>query len=172
MFWLDKEVKKIIKELIFMSIIVVITLMIWPNISAKAEEQNKTLSMYYDNLIIENIDNTSNTLYSVNNNDISGISPINVVLRNTTKDNREYNLYLKVLKVSTLDINYINIFVDDIKNLSSLYSYEDDDALYYLLETSNINKYAYIVKDIKIWLNDSNNVSGKSLNYTFVIKEK
>ena len=144
-----KNIKKIITEyileIIFLILIIIVTNIIWKNLSIN---NYKTTAYTSSNLILD-IKNINNQIY--------------LTIDNTKKQDKSYTLYLKVLNNTTdFKININN----NIENISNLEKHKEGNEIYYKIDSSNIesnNK-----KDYKLVFID--NI--ETLDISFDIKEE
>ena len=92
---------------------------------------------YYDSTSTIRVldDPTYNTiLYALNEQDANYLSDYKLTLVNDTYREEKYNVYLAISK--NIIQSHIKIKNETVKYLSEIYSYEDDDYCYYLLDTN------------------------------------
>lgn len=142
---INKRITEYILEIIFLILIIIVTNIIWKNLSIN---NYKTTAYTSSNLILD-IKNINNQIY--------------LTIDNTKKQDKSYTLYLKVLNNTTdFKININN----NIENISNLENYKEGNEIYYKIDSSNIesnNK-----KDYKLVFID--NI--ETLDISFDIKEE
>lgn len=142
---INKRITEYILEIIFLILIIIVTNIIWKNLSIN---NYKTTAYTSSNLILD-IKNINNQIY--------------LTIDNTKKQDKSYTLYLKVLN-NTIDFK-ININ-NNIENISNLEKHKEGNEIYYKIDSSNIesnNK-----KDYKLVFID--NI--ETLDISFDIKEE
>lgn len=142
---INKRITEYILEIIFLILIIIVTNIIWKNLSIN---DYKTTAYTSSNLILD-IKNINNQIY--------------LTIDNTKKQDKSYSLYLKVLN-NTRDFK-ININ-NNIENISNLEKHKEGNEIYYKIDSSNIesnNK-----KDYKLVFID--NI--ETLDISFDIKEE
>lgn len=142
---INKRITEYILEIIFLILIIIVTNIIWKNLSIN---NYKTTAYTSSNLILD-IKNINNQIY--------------LTIDNTKKQDKSYTLYLKVLNNTTdFKININN----NIENISNLEKHKEGNEIYYKIDSSNIesnNK-----KDYKLVVID--NI--ETLDISFDIKEE
>lgn len=142
---INKRITEYILEIIFLILIIIVTNIIWKNLSIN---NYKTTAYTSSNLILD-IKNINNQIY--------------LTIDNTKKQDKSYKLYLKVLNNTTdFKININN----NIENISNLEKHKEGNEIYYKIDSSNIesnNK-----KDYKLVFID--NI--ETLDISFDIKEE
>ena len=142
---INKRITEYILEIIFIILIIIVTNIIWKNLSIS---NYKTTAYTSSNLILD-IKNINNQIY--------------LTIDNTKKQDKSYTLYLKVLNNTTdFKININN----NIENISNLEKHKEGNEIYYKIDSSNIesnNK-----KDYKLVFID--NI--ETLDISFDIKEE
>lgn len=142
---INKRITEYILEIIFLILIIIVTNIIWNNLSIN---NYKTTAYTSSNLILD-IKNINNQIY--------------LTIDNTKKQDKSYTLYLKVLNNTTdFKININN----NIENISNLEKHKEGNEIYYIIDSSNIesnNK-----KDYKLVFID--NI--ETLDISFDIKEE
>lgn len=142
---INKRITEYILEIIFLILIIIVTNIIWKNLSIN---NYKTTAYTSSNLILD-IKNINNQIY--------------LTIDNTKKQDKSYTLYLKVLNNTTdFKININN----SIENISDLEKHKEGNEIYYKIDSSNIesnNK-----KDYKLVFID--NI--ETLDISFDIKEE
>lgn len=142
---INKRITEYILEIIFLILIIIVTNIIWKNLSIN---NYKTTAYTSSNLILD-IKNINNQIY--------------LTIDNTKKQDKSYTLYLKVLNNTTdFKININN----NIENISNLEKHKEGNEIYYIIDSSNIesnNK-----KDYKLVFID--NI--ETLDISFDIKEE
>ena len=142
---INKRITEYILEIIFLILIIIVTNIIWKNLSIS---NYKTTAYTSSNLILD-IKNINNQIY--------------LTIDNTKKQDKSYTLYLKVLNNTTdFKININN----NIENISNLEKHKEGNEIYYKIDSSNIesnNK-----KDYKLVFID--NI--ETLDISFNIKEE
>ena len=142
---INKKITEYILEIIFLILIIIVTNIIWKNLSIN---NYKTTAYTSSNLILD-IKNINNQIY--------------LTIDNTKKQDKSYTLYLKVLNNTTdFKININN----NIENISNLEKHKEGNEIYYKIDSSNIesnNK-----KDYKLVFID--NI--ETLDISFDIKEE
>ena len=142
---INKRITEYILEIIFLILIIIVTNIIWKNLSIN---NYKTTAYTSSNLILD-IKNINNQIY--------------LTIDNTKKQDKSYTLYLKVLNNTTdFKININN----NIENISNLEKHKEGNEIYYKIDSSNIesnNK-----KDNKLVFID--NI--ETLDISFDIKEE
>ena len=142
---INKRITEYILEIIFLILIIIVTNIIWKNLSIN---NYKTTAYTSSNLILD-IKNINNQIY--------------LTIDNTKKQDKSYTLYLKVLN-NTRDFK-ININ-NNIENISNLEKHKEGNEIYYKIDSSNIesnNK-----KDYKLVFID--NI--ETLDISFNLKEE
>lgn len=142
---INKRITEYILEIIFLILIIIVTNIIWKNLSIS----NYKTTAYTSSNIILDIKNINNQIY--------------LTIDNTKKQDKSYTLYLKVLNNTTdFKININN----NIENISNLEKHKEGNEIYYKIDSSNIesnNK-----KDYKLVFID--NI--ETLDISFDIKEE
>lgn len=142
---INKRISEYILEIIFLILIIIVTNIIWKNLSIN---NYKTTAYTSSNLILD-IKNINNQIY--------------LTIDNTKKQDKSYTLYLKVLNNTTdFKININN----NTENISNLEKHKEGNEIYYKIDSSNIesnNK-----KDYKLVFID--NI--ETLDISFDIKEE
>jgi len=142
---INKRITEYILEIIFLILIIIVTNIIWKNLSIN---DYKTTAYTSSNLILD-IKNINNQIY--------------LTIDNTKKQDKSYTLYLKVLNNTTdFKININN----NIENINNLEKHKEGNEIYYKIDSSNIesnNK-----KDYKLVFID--NI--ETLDISFDIKEE
>lgn len=142
---INKRITEYILEIIFLILIIIVTNIIWKNLSIN---DYKTTAYTSSNLILD-IKNINNQIY--------------LTIDNTKKQDKSYTLYLKVLNNTTdFKININN----NIENISNIEKHKEGNEIYYKIDSSNIesnNK-----KDYKLVFID--NI--ETLDISFDIKEE
>lgn len=142
---INKRITEYILEIIFLILIIIVTKIIWKNLSIN---NYKTTAYTSSNLILD-IKNINNQIY--------------LTIDNTKKQDKSYTLYLKVLNNTTdFKININN----NIENINNLEKHKEGNEIYYKIDSSNIesnNK-----KDYKLVFID--NI--ETLDISFDIKEE
>lgn len=99
---------------------------------------------------------------------------INIKINNPSKIKKQYALYLKIDKNSTIDKKYLKIFIKDIpQNLTFLQNYSKGSHTYYLLENGIINNMETLENQLYIWMdyNTPNTEQGKILDFDLYLEE-
>lgn len=142
---INKRITEYILEIIFLILIIIVTNIIWKNLSIN---DYKTTAYTSSNLILD-IKNINNQIY--------------LTIDNTKKQDKSYTLYLKVLNNTTdFKININN----NIENINNLEKHKEGNEIYYKIDSSNIesnNK-----KDYRLVFID--NI--ETLDISFDIKEE
>ena len=142
---INKRITEYILEIIFLILIIIVTNIIWKNLSIN----NYKITAYTSSTLTLNIKNINNQIY--------------LTIDNTKKQDKSYTLYLKVLNNTTdFKININN----NIENISNLEKHKEGNEIYYKIDSSNIesnNK-----KDYKLVFID--NI--ETLDISFDIKEE
>lgn len=142
---INKRITEYILEIIFLILIIIVTNIIWNNLSIN---NYKTTAYTSSNLILD-IKIINNQIY--------------LTIDNTKKQDKSYTLYLKVLNNTTdFKININN----NIENINNLEKHKEGNEIYYKIDSSNIesnNK-----KDYKLVFID--NI--ETLDISFDIKEE
>lgn len=142
---INKRITEYILEIIFLILIIIVTNIIWKNLSIN---NYKTTAYTSSNLILD-IKNINNQIY--------------LTIDNTKKQDKSYTLYLKILNNTTdFKININN----NIENINNLEKHKEGNEIYYKIDSSNIesnNK-----KDYKLVFID--NI--ETLDISFDIKEE
>lgn len=114
---INKRIIEYILEIIFLILIIIVTNIIWKNLSIN---NYKTTAYTSSNLILD-IKNINNQIY--------------LTIDNTKKQDKSYTLYLKVLNNTTdFKININN----NIENISNLEKHKEGNEIYYKIDSSNI----------------------------------
>jgi len=114
---INKRITEYILEIIFLILIIIVTNIIWKNLSIN---NYKTTAYTSGNLILD-IKNINNQIY--------------LTIDNTKKQDKSYTLYLKVLNNTTdFKININN----NIENISNLEKHKEGNEIYYKIDSSNI----------------------------------
>lgn len=114
---INKRITEYILEIIFLILIIIVTNIIWKNLSIN---NYKTTAYTSSNLILD-IKNINNQIY--------------LTIDNTKKQDKSYTLYLKVLNNTTdFKININN----NIENISNLEKHKEGNEIYYKIDSSNI----------------------------------
>lgn len=142
---INKRITEYILEIIFLILIIIVTNIIWKNLSIN----NYKTTAYTSSKLILDIKNINNQIY--------------LTIDNTKKQDKSYTLYLKVLNNTTdFKININN----NIENINNLEKHKEGNEIYYKIDSSNIesnNK-----KDYKLVFID--NI--ETLDISFDIKEE
>ncbi len=97
----------------------------------------ETAAYYDNNSLIEVLDDPtySKILYALNDNDAESLlKDYRLRLVNNTYREEKYNIYIGISK--NIDQNHIKIKTDELKYLNDMYSYEDNEYCYYLLDSN------------------------------------
>ena len=166
---LDVE-KSLYKDILFTILFVLISIPIWLNFDISALEAAKM----YDNYNYIEYEFLNEPSYSLNpvNDDYAmrNLETQDLIVYNNSNTKNDYSLVLKVDKSSTAKTDKLKINVNyQISYLKDYYSYEDNNSIYYVLDSNNIvaNSQKYI---ISMW-NDENAIvkSDDILNYKFMV---
>ena len=114
---INKRITEYILEIIFLILIIIVTNIIWKNLSIN---NYKTTAYTSSNLILD-IKNINNQIY--------------LTIDNTKKQDKSYTLYLKVLNNTTdFKININN----NIENISNLEKHKEGNEIYYKIDSSKL----------------------------------
>ena len=96
----------------------------------------ETAAYYDSNSVIEVLDDPtySTILYALNDQDANYLNDYKLTLVNNTYREEKYNVYLAISK--NIEQSHIKIKNETLKYLKDIYSYEDEDYCYYLLDTN------------------------------------
>ncbi len=96
----------------------------------------ETAAYYDSNSVIEILDDPtySTILYALNDQDANYLNDYKLTLVNNTYREEKYNVYLAISK--NIEQSHIKIKNETLKYLKEIYSYEDEDYCYYLLDTN------------------------------------
>ena len=96
----------------------------------------ETAAYYDNNSVIEILDDPtySTILYALNDQDANYLNDYKLTLVNNTYREEKYNVYLAISK--NIEQSHIKIKNETLKYLKEIYSYEDEDYCYYLLDTN------------------------------------
>ena len=96
----------------------------------------ETAAYYDSNSVIEVLDDPtySTILYALNDQDANYLNDYKLTLVNNTYREEKYNVYLAISK--NIEQSHIKIKNETLKYLKEIYSYEDEDYCYYLLDTN------------------------------------
>ena len=96
----------------------------------------ETAAYYDSNSVIEVLDDPtySTILYALNDQDANYLNNYKLTLVNNTYREEKYNVYLAISK--NIEQSHIKIKNETLKYLKDIYSYEDEDYCYYLLDTN------------------------------------
>ena len=164
---MNDSIGKIVFEMIITIIFLIVSIPLFDKIrdnNNKGQELLKYSSNYAINL--EKGDNDKlfpmSDEYALNN-----ISPSKIAITNNNKNRDKYVLYLSIDKKSTLDTGKLRVRVNnEIHDLSNLYSYEDENNVYYTLTKNNTSNELVF----NIWINDTvKDLSNDNLIYNFVV---
>lgn len=174
----NKNIIRLIVEIIITISLVFISIPVWNNINnntsyASMADYYNTGS--YEKLSIYKIqDMDTKTMIPTSDNEALKKQGTIIAIRNGSNYNISYNLYLKISKNSTINKNNLKISVNDkIYNLSKLYKKDNDKYYFYILDNNTVKKNMGNKYDIKLWLNETtgNNEQGKLLIYDFMYEE-
>ena len=96
----------------------------------------ETAAYYDNNSVIEILDDPtySTILYALNDQDANYLNDYKLTLVNNTYREEKYNVYLAISK--NIEQSHIKIKNETLMYLNEIYSYEDEDYCYYLLDTN------------------------------------
>lgn len=161
--------KKLVEDMVLISILLVISLFCRRIALNKIVDNNNivsTINQYSVDVVSDN-----SMLYLMSDDYArNDMVADNIKISNSTNGVNDYKLYLRLDDSSTLDIHALKVLVNDIEyNLSDLYEYEVDGYRYYYIYNDEIKSEDNIT--FKLWLSNSltDNVSGNSLIYSFVV---
>jgi len=157
-------------EISFLIAFVILSYPIW--LSLDINKQLANASVYqeaqYSYLDIEH--NHNGPMFPMKNEEaMDKLSKTKINVTNETKTMENYSLILKIDKTSTLDYQFLNIFLDGkIQALKIFPMTEDYDYFYFVLDSNSIvgGKKTY---NFLMWMDyeTGNEMQGKSLNYSF-----
>ena len=141
-----KEVKGLLLEIFILSFIIVMSILLCPNLKEEHLKKTEAVMSYVSNLSINVVNRNEYYLFPMTDEyAIDNLEKNTIKVSNYNDDNKEYSLYLKVDKNSTTDINSLNfMFNDKIIDFNEIYSYEDENYIYYQVYHNNVRKCDYI----------------------------
>jgi len=172
---INKMIRRTILEIVLVISFVIISIPIWNSFNL---EKYASIAMYYDNIkynYLEVSDYSDYVLYQVNDNEAKEvIKPITLSIKNDSNIQETYALWIVVSKTSTLEVSAVKISVENnVKLLSDLENYEDEDNYYFLLTEGNMVS-KELAKDIQLWIDINYNdiITDKYLSFDFANIER
>jgi len=147
----------------------VISSIICPILVEANMKETENIMKYANNLTMSIKESDNYYLYPMTDEYAQNNLENNVIeIVNLDKKEKEYNLYLKVDKSSTMNIDSLKFsFNGNITKLNDLYEYEDDNYNYYKINDNKIENKDYI--NYIFWLDADSTMNYSSLIYKFEI---
>jgi len=166
---MNKEIRGILCEIIFVCTIMVTSIIVCPMLVEANMKETQNIMKYANNLTINIKENNNYYLYPMTDEYAQNNLETNVIeIVNLDKKEKEYNLYLKVDKSSTMNIDNLKFsFNGNINKLNELYEYEDDNYTYYKVFDNKIENKDYI--NYIFWLDADSKMNSTNLIYNFEI---
>ena len=164
-----KEVKGLLLEIFILSFIIVMSILLCSNLKEEHLKKTEAVMSYVSNLSINVVNRNEYYLFPMTDEyAIENLEKNTIKVSNYNDDNKEYSLYLKVDKNSTTDINSLNfMFNDKIIDFNEIYSYEDENYIYYQVYHNNVRKCDYI--DYIFWLKEDSKITNINFIYSFEV---
>lgn len=169
---MNKSVFMLLGEIVFLTCIVLFTVYIFVDIKDKNLKTTQGLLTYNSNIEISSKQDSNSKLAMLSDSEaVSSLEEDIIQLENKLDYNTNYELYLQVTKQDNMN-NYKVKVNDNIYYLNDIYSYEDDNYIYYELLNNTINSKELQEISFIIWIDDKSSiVSSNSFTYNFLIKE-
>ena len=166
---MGKELKGILGEILIVIFIIVISIILFPNLSEEKLKKTEAIMSYVNNLSINVINKEDYFLFPMTDEyAITNLKRNTIEIKNNDNTKKEYILFLKVNKNYTNDINSLNfMFNDNIINFDKVYSYDDDIYVYYQVYNNSIKDDDYI--DYIYWIKSDNEMTNINFTYSFEI---
>lgn len=167
---INKSIRQIVIEMIFIIMLVIVTYFVWDNLdNSILRKEAYAYSTYNANLNLKVNDNLNNILaFSSDNN-------VNLSIYNHNKVEKKYVLYIRINKEkTTIDTNYVKLsYLDNTYNLKDLDSFDKGIYSYYKLYTDTVNSKETNLMDLSLYLSEDtpNSESSKDLLFNFQVEE-
>lgn len=164
---MNKEKFKLIFEIVFLSIFIVVTYFYWDNLDFMKYASVAAGAYDESTLSIEETSSVSKGVLTPTTDAVAlSRESGEVVVTNASYDNKYYTLVFAVSKSSTLDYNYLSVSVgNEIFKLKDVETLEDEEYIYFLL--NNFTVEGVNTHNLRIWLNEETTKEhmGKSFSY-------
>ena len=166
---MNKEVKGLLYEIMVLSFIIIINLIMWPNLKEEYLKKTEAVMSYISNLSIDIVNKEEYYLFPMTDEYvIDNLEKNTIKVSNYNNSYRQYSLYLKVDKSSTTDKDSLKfMFNDKIIDFNEIYSYEDENYIYYQVYNNNIKDVDYI--DYIFWLKEDSEITNFKFIYSFEV---
>ena len=166
---MKKEVKGLLVEIIVLSFIIIINIIIWPNLKEEHLKKTEAVMSYVSNISIDFVNKEEYYLFPMTDEYATTNLRRNIIkITNYDDDYREYSLYLKLDKISITDIHSLKfMFNNKVIDFSEIYSYEDEDYVYYQVYNNNIKDFDYI--EYIYWLDSDNTITNVNFVYSLEV---
>lgn len=166
---MNKEVKGLLYEIMVLSFIIIINLIMWPNLKEEYLKKTEAVMSYISNLSIDIVNKEEYYLFPMTDEyAIDNLEKNTIKVSNYNNSYRQYSLYLKVDKSSTTDKDSLKfMFNDKIIDFNEIYSYEDENYIYYQVYNNNIKDVDYI--DYIFWLKEDSEITNFKFIYSFEV---
>jgi hypothetical protein len=143
------DVKKLFTHIFIVIAIVIISIPLWNNSSSKGGE--KIAASFKDMYISLTFDGFD-TITTTPDDEYETIKPKEVILRNTSKEEKKYNLVYVYAKTSTVNYKDLKISLDNKRyNLSDMKYTEDTQYYYFVLSSEVLNPYTTKTIEARMW---------------------
>ena len=166
---MNKEVRGLLYEIMVLSFIIIINLIMWPNLKEEYLKKTEAVMSYISNLSIDIVNKEEYYLFPMTDEYvIDNLEKNTIKVSNYNNSYRQYSLYLKVDKSSTTDKDSLKfMFNDKIIDFNEIYSYEDENYIYYQVYNNNIKDVDYI--DYIFWLKEDSEITNFKFIYSFEV---
>lgn len=167
---INKRIRSLIIEIIFLSVLVIVSGMYWSKLEINQSLSTKYLNERNFEPLSMDITNNIDMLYPTN--DYTN-SYIDIKLENKTDIDKEYVIYL-IIDDTYINTNYLKIKINNNNDyLNNLENVSIKGKTYYVI-SENVSK-NNTIENIKcyLWLTDEtpNTEQNKNINFTFKIDE-
>ena len=166
---MNKEIKGLLFEISVLSFIIIINIIIWPSLKEEHLKKTDAVMSYVSNLSIDFVNNEEYYLFPMTDEyAINNLKKNTIKVTNYNNNYREYSLYLKEDKSSTINIDSLTfMFNDKIVDFNEIYSYEDENYIYYKVYNNNIKNIEYV--DYVFWLKSDSEITNVNFIYSFEV---
>lgn len=164
-----KEVKGLLFEISILSFIIVMSILLCPNLKEEHLKKTEAVMSYVSDLSINVVNRKEYYLFPMTDEyAINNLEKSTIKVSNYNDDNKQYSLYLKVDKNSTINVDKLNfMFNDKIIDFNETYSHQDENYVYYQVYQNNVREYDYI--DYIFWLKEDSEITNVNFIYSFEV---
>lgn len=166
---MEKEVRGLLLEIVALVFIIIITIIVWPNLKEEHLKKTEVVMNYVNNLSIKTVNKEEYYLFPMTDEyAIDNLRRNTIEIKNNDSVNKEYILFLKIDKNYIDNINSLKfMFNNNIIDFNDVYSYEDDNYVYYQVYNNNVKNNDYV--DYIYWIKSDNENMNINFKYSFEI---